>query len=68
MATDNSNIRAHSKLYTFLNAHSNRLLSDIYPLRLISVLATTETEARSLLADFPLIFVSCKPLEVRHVA
>jgi hypothetical protein len=68
MATANSNIRAHSKLYTFLNARSNRLLSDIHPLRLISVLATTETEARNLLANFPLVFVSCKPLEVRHVA
>ncbi|HHR5538614.1 TPA: host cell division inhibitor Icd-like protein [Klebsiella quasipneumoniae] len=68
MATANSNIRAHAKLYTFLNARSNRLLSEIHPLRLISVLATTETEARNLLADFPLVFVSCKPLEVRHVA
>lgn len=68
MATANSNIRAHSKLYTFLNARSNRLLSEIHPLRLISVLAATETEARNLLADFPLVFVSCKPLEVRHVA
>lgn len=68
MVTANSNIRAHSKLYTFLNARSNRLLSEINPLRLISVLATTETEARNLLADFPLVFVSCKPLEVRHVA
>ncbi|ELY9432778.1 host cell division inhibitor Icd-like protein [Salmonella enterica] len=68
MAAVNSITHAHSKLYTFLNARSNRLLSEIHPLRLISVLATTETEARSLLTDFPLVFVSCKPLEVRHVA
>jgi len=54
------------KLYTFLNARSDRLLREIHPLRLISVLATTETEARRLLAGFPLVFVSCKPLEARH--
>lgn len=68
MATANSITHAHAKLYTFLNARSNLLLNEIHPLRLISVLATTETEARNLLADFPLVFVSCKPLEVRHVA
>ncbi|QLH63405.1 hypothetical protein [Serratia symbiotica] len=68
MATANSTIHAHSKLYTFLNARSNRLLREIQPLRLMSVLATTEAEARDLLAGFPLVFVSCKPLEVRHVA
>ncbi|MBW5832396.1 host cell division inhibitor Icd-like protein [Yersinia enterocolitica] len=68
MADANSNIRAYSKLYTFLNARSNTLLSELHPLRLISVLATTESEARNLLAGFSLVFVSCKPQEKRHVA
>ncbi|HDL6964590.1 TPA: hypothetical protein PXM28_004007 [Yersinia enterocolitica] len=66
MADANSNIRAYSKLYTFLNARSNTLLSELHPLRLISVLATTETEARNLLMGFSLVFVSCKPLENCH--
>ncbi|HEN3606691.1 TPA: hypothetical protein U5E22_004216, partial [Yersinia enterocolitica] len=52
MADANSNIRAYSKLYTFLNARSNTLLAEISPLRLISVLAPTECEARNLLAGF----------------
>ncbi|WP_145522209.1 host cell division inhibitor Icd-like protein [Yersinia aldovae] len=67
-ADANSNIRAYSKLYTFLNARSNTLLAEISPLRLISVLAPTEREARNLLAGFSLVFVSCKPQEKRHVA
>ncbi|WP_421684840.1 host cell division inhibitor Icd-like protein, partial [Yersinia kristensenii] len=68
MADANSNIRAYSKLYTFLNARSNTLLAEISPLHLISVLAPTECEARNLLAGFSLVFVSCKPQEKRHVA
>ncbi|CNK76063.1 Uncharacterised protein [Yersinia frederiksenii] len=35
MADANSNIRAYSKLYTFLNARSNTLLAEISPLHLI---------------------------------
>lgn len=66
MANVNSNIRAYSKLYTFLNARSNTLLSELHPLRLISVLATTESEPRSLLNGSSLVFVSCKPLENGH--
>ncbi|WP_145555645.1 hypothetical protein [Yersinia canariae] len=66
MADANSNIRAYSKLYTFLSARSNTLLSELHPLHLISVLATTESEARSLLIGFSLVFVSCKPLENDH--
>ncbi|HDL8434018.1 TPA: host cell division inhibitor Icd-like protein, partial [Yersinia enterocolitica] len=49
-------------------ARSNTLLAEISPLRLISVLAPTEREARNLLAGFSLVFVSCKPQEKRHVA
>ncbi|EPS8492382.1 host cell division inhibitor Icd-like protein [Yersinia enterocolitica] len=43
-------------------------MAEISPLRLISVLAPTEREARNLLAGFSLVFVSCKPQEKRHVA
>lgn len=63
MANANSNIRAHSKLYTFINVCSNRLIIELRPLHMISVLITTEIEAHTLLASFPLVFVSCKALE-----
>ncbi|MBS9440923.1 hypothetical protein EAE89_03970 [Photorhabdus heterorhabditis] len=63
MANANSNIRAHSKPYIFINVCSNRLIIKLLPLRMISMLATTEIEACILLAGFPLVFASCKPLE-----
>lgn len=66
MADANSNICAYSKLYTFLNGRSNTLLSELRPLRLISVLAATECEARKLLVGSPLVFVSCKPWGINH--
>ncbi|KMW73363.1 hypothetical protein TI10_09860 [Photorhabdus luminescens subsp. luminescens] len=68
MANANSNIRAHLKPYIFINARSNRLIIKLPPLRMISILATTEIEACTLLAGFPLVFASCKPLgELNHV-
>ncbi|QXF34734.1 hypothetical protein CE143_17350 [Photorhabdus luminescens] len=67
MANANSNIHAHSKPYIFINARSNRLIIELHPLHMISILTTTKIEACTLLAGFPLVFVSCKPLkELNH--
>ncbi|GKX58964.1 hypothetical protein [Leminorella grimontii] len=66
MATANGITHARPNLYTFLNVRSNCPLCEIQ--QLISISATTEAEARSLLANLPLVSVSCKPQEAHHAA
>ncbi|GEM_PF-1679448 len=67
MANANSNIYVRPKLHTFLNARSQRQLSEFQPIRQLCIPTNTDAEARTLLTGIPLMFVFCKPQECCHV-
>ncbi|MFV0547717.1 MAG: hypothetical protein ACK5M5_03220 [Limnobaculum xujianqingii] len=54
---DIQHTQTHSK-FTFLIGSGRQCLSDLLPLQLISVIATSEQEARSLAGYPSLVFVS----------